>query len=149
MGVTLNKNGKPRKIGSGKTKAGCFAKIKWKNLKEFIKRMMISGRAGLAEIRWRTQPKKGSRKLSRSATPLPSKPKPPPSIPPAPKAPPRVSTKLEKHLPDQEKTDQDDYDPPPFCLGRGNQEILIKKAETELVQRISPSFSDGTSSSGS
>lgn len=38
MGVTLNKNGKPRKIGSGKTKgAGCFAKIKWKQLKEFIK----------------------------------------------------------------------------------------------------------------
>ena len=38
MGVTLNKNGKPRKIGSGKTKgAGCFAKIKWKQLKEFVK----------------------------------------------------------------------------------------------------------------
>ena len=35
---TLNKDGKPRKIGSGKTKgAGCFAKIKWEHLREFIK----------------------------------------------------------------------------------------------------------------
>jgi len=37
MSATLNKNGTPRKIGSGKTKgAGCFAKIKWEQLREFI-----------------------------------------------------------------------------------------------------------------
>ena len=37
MGPTLNKDGTPRKIGSGKTKgAGCFAKIKWHQLREFI-----------------------------------------------------------------------------------------------------------------
>jgi len=38
MKVTLNKDGTPRKIGSGKTKgAGSFAKIKWEQLREFIK----------------------------------------------------------------------------------------------------------------
>jgi hypothetical protein len=122
MGVTLNKNGKPRKIGSGKTKgAGCFAKIKWKNLKEFIKEDddILVGRVWLRSVGALNQKKGSKKKLSRSAPPLPSKPKPPPSIPPAPKVPPRVSTKLEKHLPDQEKTDQDDYDPPPLFASVG------------------------------
>ena len=33
----LNKDGKPRKKGSGKTKgAGCYAKIPWSDLKKFI-----------------------------------------------------------------------------------------------------------------
>ena len=37
MGVTLNKDGRPRKIGSGKTKgAGCYAKITWKELKDLV-----------------------------------------------------------------------------------------------------------------
>ena len=35
--ITLNKNGKPRKVGSGKTKgAGCYAKISWRELKKYI-----------------------------------------------------------------------------------------------------------------
>ena len=35
--VTLNKDGKPRKKGSGKTKgAGCYAKIPWRDLKKSI-----------------------------------------------------------------------------------------------------------------
>ena len=35
--VTLNKDGKPRKKGSGKTRgAGCYAKIPWSDLKKFI-----------------------------------------------------------------------------------------------------------------
>ena len=39
MKITLNKDGTPRKIGSGKTKgAGSFAKIKWEQLREFIKK---------------------------------------------------------------------------------------------------------------
>ena len=38
MGVTLNKDGTPRKIGSGKTKgAGCYAKITLKELSKLIK----------------------------------------------------------------------------------------------------------------
>ena len=37
MSKTLNKNGKPRKIGSGKTKgAGCYADVTWGELKEVI-----------------------------------------------------------------------------------------------------------------
>jgi hypothetical protein len=37
MSKTLNKNGKPRKIGSGKTKgAGCYADVTWAELKEVI-----------------------------------------------------------------------------------------------------------------
>ena len=37
MAVTLNKDGKPRKIGSGKTKgAGCFEKTTWSILKDFV-----------------------------------------------------------------------------------------------------------------
>lgn len=35
--VTLNKDGTPRKRGSGKTKgAGCYAKITWRDLKRFV-----------------------------------------------------------------------------------------------------------------
>ena len=35
--VALNKDGKPRKKGSGKTRgAGCYAKIPWSDLKKFI-----------------------------------------------------------------------------------------------------------------
>jgi len=35
--LTLNKDGKPRKKGSGKTRgAGCYAKIPWSDLKKFI-----------------------------------------------------------------------------------------------------------------
>ncbi len=37
MGVKLNKDGNPRKKGSGKTRgAGCYAKIPWSDLKKFI-----------------------------------------------------------------------------------------------------------------
>ena len=35
--VSFNKDGQPRKRGSGKTKgAGCFSKIKWNELKEHV-----------------------------------------------------------------------------------------------------------------
>jgi hypothetical protein len=37
MAVKLNKDGNPRKKGSGKTRgAGCYAKIPWSDLKKFI-----------------------------------------------------------------------------------------------------------------
>jgi hypothetical protein len=37
MAVTLNKDGNPRKVGSGKTKgAGCFEKTTWSVLKDFV-----------------------------------------------------------------------------------------------------------------
>ena len=35
--VTLNKDGKPRKKGSGKTKgAGCFTRVSWSQLQEYV-----------------------------------------------------------------------------------------------------------------
>jgi len=35
--VTLNKDGKPRKKGSGKTKgAGCFTRVSWTQLQEYV-----------------------------------------------------------------------------------------------------------------
>jgi hypothetical protein len=122
MGVTLNKNGKPRKIGSGKTKgAGCFAKIKWKNLKEFIKEDddILVGRVWLRSVGALNQKKGSKKKLSRSTAPVPSKPNPPLSTPPAPKMAPRVSTKLKKEPPTREHADQDDYDPPPLFASIG------------------------------
>jgi hypothetical protein len=37
MSKTLNKDGTPRKVGSGKTKgAGCYGEISWKQLKKLI-----------------------------------------------------------------------------------------------------------------
>ena len=37
MSKTLNKDGTPRKVGSGKTKgAGCYGEISWKELKKLI-----------------------------------------------------------------------------------------------------------------
>ncbi len=37
MAVTLNKDGTPRKVGSGKTKgAGCYEKTTWMVLKDFV-----------------------------------------------------------------------------------------------------------------
>jgi hypothetical protein len=119
MGVTLNKNGKPRKIGSGKTKgAGCFAKIKWKNLKEFIKEDddILVGRVWLRSVGALNQKKGSKKKLSRSAPP-PSKPNLP--APAAPKIPPRGSTKFDKPLPTEEQSESDDYDPPPLFASIG------------------------------
>ena len=41
--VTLNKDGKPRKKGSGKTKgAGCYAKIPWRDLKKRTMQNILS-----------------------------------------------------------------------------------------------------------
>ena len=119
MGVTLNKNGKPRKIGSGKTKgAGCFAKIKWKNLKEFIKEDddILVGRVWLRSVGALNQKKGSKKKLSRYAPPS-SKPNLP--APTAPKIPPRGSTKFDKPLPTEEQSESDDYDPPPLFASIG------------------------------
>ena len=72
MGVTLNKDGTPRKIGSGKTKgAGCFAKIKWEQLREFIREDddILVGRVWLRSVGALNQ-KKGSRKKLTPPHPL-------------------------------------------------------------------------------
>ena len=47
MGVTLNKDGTPRKIGSGKTKgAGCYEKITLRELRKLVnENAEVSGKA--------------------------------------------------------------------------------------------------------
>ena len=65
MEVTLNKDGTPRKIGSGKTKgAGCFAKIKWEQLREFIKEDddILVGRVWLRSVGALNQKKRNPEK---------------------------------------------------------------------------------------
>ena len=47
--VALNKDGKPRKKGSGKTRgAGCYAKIPWSDLKKFIGAEVYPGQQSVA-----------------------------------------------------------------------------------------------------
>jgi hypothetical protein len=118
MGVTLNKDGTPRKIGSGKTKgAGCFASIKWQHLKNFIgeeediqvSRVWLRSVGALAQ-------KKGSKKkvfsYSQRNDPSPSPTKN--SSQPIPPAPPPARPE------EEENESEDDYTPPPL-FGTGGE----------------------------
>jgi len=118
MGVTLNKDGTPRKIGSGKTKgAGCFANIKWQHLKNFIgeeediqvSRVWLRSVGALAQ-------KKGSKKKVISSAPtkesLPTTTKTLAKQTPVP--PPSTRQGLE------ENESEDDYSPPPL-FGTGGE----------------------------
>lgn len=123
MGVTLNKDGKPRKIGSGKTKgAGCFAKIKWEHLKEFIKEDddILVGRVWLRSVGALNQMRGSKKKKTRSvSTPNPS-PRPIPTQPSSRsfKKPEVLSTaKIDK--PVKDRGDMEDYDPPPLFASVG------------------------------
>ena len=78
MGLTLNKDGTPRKIGSGKTKgAGCFAKIKWQQLREFISEddEILVSRVWLREVGALNQRKGSKKKLSALSIPSTQTPK--------------------------------------------------------------------------
>jgi hypothetical protein len=125
MGVTLNKDGTPRKIGSGKTKgAGCFAKIKWEQLREFIKEDddILVGRVWLRSVGALNQ-KKGSRK--KLTPPPPSVPKPtkqkaaPSSSAPQLKQTSRTVKNPKIGQPTPERSEEDDYDPPPLFASIG------------------------------
>lgn len=125
MGVTLNKDGKPRKIGSGKTKgAGCFAKIKWEHLREFIKEDddILVGRVWLRSVGALNQ-KKGTRKklktpLSKVANHQPAPLQNPPLTKSKSSKPSNSQNqKLEPSNP--EKMEGDDYDPPPLFASFG------------------------------
>jgi len=118
MGVTLNKDGTPRKVGSGKTKgAGCFANIKWQHLKNFIgedediqvSRVWLRSVGALAQ-------KKGSKKKVISASPRkdPSPSATKNSTQLVPTAPPSVRQE------EEENESEDDYTPPPL-FGTGGE----------------------------
>lgn len=123
MSATLNKNGTPRKIGSGKTKgAGCFAKIKWEQLREFIQADddILVSRVWLREVGALNQ-KKGSKKKLQTHTPAP-RTKLAKEIPHrhhSAKLPHSKSKEAVTELPEINSPEDDEYDPPPLFASMG------------------------------
>jgi len=122
MGVTLNKDGTPRKVGSGKTKgAGCFAKIKWQHLREFIneEENILVSRVWLRSVGALNQ-KKGSRKKLPLVNSQANAPKPSPvPLPTKPKTPPSLLNNSSMGTSKPERSDEDEYDPPPLFASIG------------------------------
>jgi len=118
MAVTLNKDGTPRKQGSGKTKgAGCFTNIKWQQLKEFIgenEDIQVS-RVWLRSIGALSQKRGSRKKVTLSSRPSTST-KP-------------ISKTVNQSLPKSiipatrnspEENEEGDYNPPPL-FGAGGE----------------------------
>jgi hypothetical protein len=122
MGVTLNKDGTPRKVGSGKTKgAGCFAKIKWQHLREFIneEENILVSRVWLRSVGALNQ-KKGSRKKLPLVNSQANAPKPSPvPLPTKPKILPSLLNNSSMGTSKPERSDEDEYDPPPLFASIG------------------------------
>ena len=121
MEVTLNKDGTPRKIGSGKTKgAGCFAKIKWKQLREFISEEdeILVGRVWLRSVGALNQKKGSKKKQPKNQNKKPSKlaPSPKQYTPKDYKPAPKITKAV---LPASESNDGDEYEPPPLFASIG------------------------------
>ena len=121
MAATLNKDGTPRKTGSGKTKgAGSFAKIKWEQLREFVQddENIVVSRVWLRSVGALNQ-KKGSKKKLTQITPaakFASKTFPPK----APAMLPKLKAKEEhEKASSYPKGDEEDYDPPPLFASMG------------------------------
>lgn len=113
MGVTLNKDGTPRKIGSGKTKgAGCYEKI---TLRELRKLVNENAEVSVSRV-WLRDAQEERKVISKTFEIEPPKVKPEYSKPtkfvepakktenPSPKEPVR-KTQIE---------DEDEYEPPPL-----------------------------------
>ena len=122
MKVTLNKDGTPRKIGSGKTKgAGSFAKIKWEQLREFIKedQDIVVSRVWLRSVgalsSKRRSKKKGS--LTPASVPINSDKKA--ATPPLVRALPKAQPVSKPNQVQEQNRDEDDYDPPPLFASIG------------------------------
>jgi len=126
MSATLNKDGTPRKLGSGKTKgAGCFAKIKWNQLREFIRDEddILVSRVWLRSVGALNQ-KKGSKKKLMPSTPYPSpSANLPKHIPPdharAKPTRSKATTETVKEEPEVNIPEEDEYDPPPLFASIG------------------------------
>jgi len=110
MAKTLNKNGKPRKTGSGKTKgAGCYEEISWAQLKKVIaedvkfpvSRLWLKN-IGLSGIASETNVKKHDTAVPKGNSELP-KPK---VI--------RVQTRESKMSKQKSNSSDSTYDPPPL-----------------------------------
>jgi len=119
MGKTLNKDGTPRKIGSGKTKgAGCFAKIKWEQLNQFIspQEEIIVSRVWLRSVgalsRKKVSTPKTPTKTSQSGSKRLAIPQKQNSSEP-PITPPRKTESTSKDI--DETIEEEDYSPPVFA----------------------------------
>ena len=116
-----NKDGTPRKTGSGKTKgAGCFAKIKWEQLREFVQddENILVSRVWLRSVGALNQ-KKGSKKKLTKITPtskFASNTFPPKAPTPLPKLKAKEEHKETSSYP---KGDEDEYEPPPLFASMG------------------------------
>ena len=118
MAVTLNKDGTPRKQGSGKTKgAGCFTNIKWQQLKEFIgenEDIQVS-RVWLRSIGALSQKRGSRKKVTLSSRPSTSTK---PISKTVNKSLSKSITPATRNLP--EENEEDDYNPPPL-FGAGGE----------------------------
>ncbi len=121
MGVTLNKDGKPRKIGSGKTKgAGCFAKISLEELQDLLEENdeILVSRVWLRSIGLL------ARKKRRSKQAMPQPPQAPPAAKqtllalPSSIKPPQVAGSS-SHSKPKTHSEEEEYSPPPLFASIG------------------------------
>ena len=115
MAVTLNKDGNPRKVGSGKTKgAGCFEKTTWSVLKNFlgeeveipISRVWLRS-VGVSE-------KKSSKRKAKKTKSVVQKPEPK-NLTKEKVLPEQLPPKLSQNsIPPKNINQGEEYDPPPL-----------------------------------
>ena len=122
MKVTLNKDGTPRKIGSGKTKgAGSFAKIKWEQLREFIKedQDIVVSRVWLRSVGALSSKRRSKKKGSLTAASVPSNSDKKAATLPLVRSEPKAQPVSKPNQVQEQNRDEDDYDPPPLFASIG------------------------------
>jgi hypothetical protein len=122
MKVTLNKDGTPRKIGSGKTKgAGSFAKIKWEQLREFIKedQDIVVSRVWLRSVGALSPKRRSKKKGSLPPASMPSNSDKKAATPTPLRNVPKAKTVSKPNQVQEQNRDEDDYDPPPLFASIG------------------------------
>ena len=122
MKVTLNKDGTPRKIGSGKTKgAGSFAKIKWEQLREFVKedQDIVVSRVWLRSVGALSPKRRSKQKGPFTPASMPSNSDKRAATPPPVKTAPKAQLVPKPNQVKEQKRDEEDYDPPPLFASIG------------------------------
>ena len=122
MKVTLNKDGTPRKIGSGKTKgAGSFAKIKWEQLREFIKedQDIVVSRVWLRSVGALSPKRRSKKKGPLPPASMPSNSDKKGTTPPLVRTAPKAQPVPKPNQAQEQNRDEDDYDPPPLFASIG------------------------------
>ena len=115
MSNTLNKDGTPRKVGSGKTKgAGCYEHITWTQLKSVIGKdtKIPVSRVWVNNLGFITKPKSQKTDIKKNSEKKVNSPKdlPTPKVT-------HINKKLEKTTGSTEKSTSSEYEPPPLFAG--------------------------------